>query len=81
MRIFSVQYNPHDDHVFVSGGWDDTIQVSLYAGCLENNLILSIEKDNLCSLDKKKSLLLKINFLHPFLRANFRKIRSQVKVP
>jgi len=29
MRIFSVQYNPHDDHVFVSGGWDDTIQVSL----------------------------------------------------
>lgn len=26
MRVFSVQFNPWDDHVFVSGGWDDTIQ-------------------------------------------------------
>lgn len=31
MRVFVVEYNPHDDHVFVSGGWDDTIQVS-YGG-------------------------------------------------
>ena len=29
MRVFSVQFNPWDDHVFVSGGWDDTIQVRI----------------------------------------------------
>ena len=28
MRIFSVMYLPNDDHVFLSGGWDDTLQVS-----------------------------------------------------
>ena len=27
MRIFSVLYLPNDDHVFLSGGWDDTLQV------------------------------------------------------
>ncbi|CAB4011145.1 WD repeat-containing 5-like [Paramuricea clavata] len=26
MRIFSVMYLPNDDHVFLSGGWDDTLQ-------------------------------------------------------
>ncbi|XP_066915958.1 WD repeat-containing protein 5-like [Clytia hemisphaerica] len=26
MRVFSVQYNPSDDHTFISGGWDGTIQ-------------------------------------------------------
>ncbi|XP_047142236.1 dynein assembly factor with WD repeat domains 1 isoform X1 [Hydra vulgaris] len=26
MRVFSVQYHPYDNHVFVSGGWDDTVQ-------------------------------------------------------
>ena len=28
MRVFSLQFSPQDDDVFVSGGWDDTIQVS-----------------------------------------------------
>lgn len=27
MRVFAVQFNPEDENVFVSGGWDDTIQV------------------------------------------------------
>lgn len=27
MRIFSVMYLPNDDNVFLSGGWDDTLQV------------------------------------------------------
>lgn len=26
MRVFSLQFSPQDDDVFVSGGWDDTIQ-------------------------------------------------------
>ncbi|XP_057295816.1 uncharacterized WD repeat-containing protein alr3466-like [Hydractinia symbiolongicarpus] len=26
MRVFAVQFNPEDKNVFVSGGWDDTIQ-------------------------------------------------------
>jgi len=26
MRVFSLQYHPQDDNLFVSGGWDDTIQ-------------------------------------------------------
>ena len=27
-RVFSVQYTPGQDHEFLSGGWDDTVQVS-----------------------------------------------------
>lgn len=26
-RIFSVQYTPGQDNEFLSGGWDDTVQV------------------------------------------------------
>lgn len=26
-RVFAVQYTPGDDNVFLSGGWDDTVQV------------------------------------------------------
>ena len=26
-RVFSVQYTPGQDHEFLSGGWDDTVQV------------------------------------------------------
>ena len=26
-RVFAVQYNPNHPHVFISGGWDDTVQV------------------------------------------------------
>ena len=26
MRVFALQYHPQDDQVFVSGGWDNTIQ-------------------------------------------------------
>lgn len=29
MRVFVVQFQPNDDNVFVSGGWDDTVQVSI----------------------------------------------------
>lgn len=25
MRIFALQYHPDDPHVFISGGWDDTV--------------------------------------------------------
>lgn len=25
-RVFAVQYNPNHPHVFISGGWDDTVQ-------------------------------------------------------
>ena len=27
-RVFSVQFTPGQDHEFLSGGWDDTVQVS-----------------------------------------------------
>ena len=27
MRIFAVQFHPYDHNIFVSGGWDDTVQV------------------------------------------------------
>ena len=26
-RVFAVQYHPTDPHLFVTGGWDDTVQV------------------------------------------------------
>ena len=26
-RVFSVQFTPGQDHEFLSGGWDDTVQV------------------------------------------------------
>jgi len=26
-RVFSVQYTPGQDNEFLSGGWDDTVQV------------------------------------------------------
>ena len=29
LRVFSMQYHPNDPHMLVSGGWDDTVQVSL----------------------------------------------------
>lgn len=29
MRIFSVLFYPNDNHVFLSGGWDDTMQVRI----------------------------------------------------
>lgn len=28
MRVFAIQVHPHDNNIFVSGGWDDTVQVS-----------------------------------------------------
>ena len=28
-RVFSVQFTPGQDHEFLSGGWDDTVQVFL----------------------------------------------------
>lgn len=28
-RVFAVKYIPEDDHIFVSAGWDDTVQVSV----------------------------------------------------
>ena len=27
-RVFSIQYHQHEPHGFISGGWDDTVQVS-----------------------------------------------------
>ena len=33
MRVFSVQYNPSDNHSFISGGWDGTIQVFMDSKC------------------------------------------------
>ena len=27
LRVFALQYNPNHPHVFISGGWDDTVQV------------------------------------------------------
>ena len=27
MRVFVVQFQPDNPNVFVSGGWDDTVQV------------------------------------------------------
>ena len=27
MRVFVVKFQPFDSNVFVSGGWDDTLQV------------------------------------------------------
>ena len=27
-RVFAVQYHPRESHVFISGGWDDTVQVT-----------------------------------------------------
>ncbi len=38
MRIFSVMYLPNDDHIFLSGGWDDTMQV-------RNSTIIPIQPD------------------------------------
>lgn len=29
MRVYSVKFHPHNDNVLISGGWDDTLQVSL----------------------------------------------------
>ena len=26
-RVFAMQHNPNHPHVFISGGWDDTVQV------------------------------------------------------
>ena len=28
MRVFAIQVHPHNNNIFVSGGWDDTVQVS-----------------------------------------------------
>ncbi len=28
-RVFAIQYHPHYQNVFVSGGWDDTVQVHM----------------------------------------------------
>lgn len=28
-RVFSVQFTPGQDHEFLTGGWDDTVQVSV----------------------------------------------------
>ena len=27
MRVFAVRFSPQDQSIFVSGGWDDTVQV------------------------------------------------------
>lgn len=27
-RVFALQYNPNHPHIFISGGWDDTVQVT-----------------------------------------------------
>ena len=29
MRVHSVKYHPTDPHLLISGGWDDTVQVSI----------------------------------------------------
>lgn len=28
-RVFTAQYHPGNPHVFITGGWDDTVQVKL----------------------------------------------------
>lgn len=28
-RVFAVRYIPEEDYIFVSAGWDDTIQVHI----------------------------------------------------
>ena len=49
MRVFSLQFNPSDDNVFVSGGWDDTIQVNIFnfAVCHEKSILLYSENFNI----------------------------------
>ena len=29
-RVFAVQYHPHYPNTFISGGWDDTVQVKIF---------------------------------------------------
>jgi hypothetical protein len=28
-RVFAAQYHPEEPHLFLSGGWDDTVHVSI----------------------------------------------------
>ena len=49
-RVFSVQFTPGQDHEFLSGGWDDTIQVIhilTTSKCLIDNACLPKERYNI----------------------------------
>lgn len=50
-RVFAIQYHPVDPHVFVTGGWDDTVQV-MVAEKFSISLIISAWSDNIKSYSK-----------------------------
>ncbi len=45
MRIFVTQFHPDDDNIFVSGGWDDTVQVCLFKSMCKNLFLIQFLLD------------------------------------